>query len=74
MSDFLKSDVLAVAEALLYNSYTFEGNYNSMSESACYECNHCSGLVYEDGGSPVDIVHELDCVVLIARDLLTLQD
>lgn len=66
---FKKEDVIAVAEALV-NPDTYAdydgGDYGSQR----YVCMYCDGSSRIDT-SHLDITHDLDCPVLIARDLLT---
>ena len=68
--EFNTDDVIKVAAALLEeHSYWDSGDY--AKDECC--CNYCSGRSPQWSiWSDIDkIVHELDCPVLIARDLLT---
>jgi hypothetical protein len=64
---FSKDDVLVVAKALIENHSIFvSGDYSSDH----YICEHCEGKSKSFAGSEAEIVHELNCPVLIAQDLL----
>ena len=67
MADFNPDDVKRVAEALLDWHY----DYDVQSGMNAYnECKHCSGKVYWNIDAE-KIKHDSNCVVLIAKDLLT---
>ena len=64
MSEFAKEDVLVLAKAVLEDHIEYhDGDYGE--EWSCY---HCMG---RSKYSAEDVVHDLDCPVLVARDILT---
>lgn len=68
MANFQTSDVIAVAKALLEDYAWFDtGDYSKDQ----YVCNYCDARTGCWAINPNRIKHELDCPVLIARDLLT---
>jgi hypothetical protein len=70
-------DVIKVARAVEDNWCEHEDGYASLSRcpTTGYICRHCDAHQYfENGGvkyTEEDVKHKLDCVVLVARDLLT---
>lgn len=67
MVDFNANDVKRVAEALLEWHYDYDVQHGM---NAYNECRFCSGRVYWNKDVN-EIKHDADCVVLIAKDLLT---
>lgn len=66
MSQFNPDDVRIVANALL-SHYTYREE-RGLHEYFC--CSYCKSWVYSDEDIK-DIEHNLNCPVLVARDLLT---
>ena len=66
MSDFLESDVIALAKAVLEDPI----NYMDSDYSPFYWCVYC-GIEQHDMSSSAELEHDLDCPVLIAQDVLT---
>lgn len=66
---FLESDVIKVASALLEDAiYWDHGHTNARNPHDGYSCNHCQAKEYQ---KHEELEHDLDCVVLIAQDLIT---
>jgi hypothetical protein len=69
MSDFSKHDVLRVAEALLDDAVGWDdGDLGCRNPRDGYGCQHCSASYYQ---KREELAHDLDCVVLVAQDLMT---
>jgi hypothetical protein len=67
MSEFDPSDVRRVAEAVLEGAIAHEVE---KGRNAYNECVHCDAHVYWN--EPDELIrHSPDCVVLVAKDLLT---
>ena len=67
---FSKEDVLTVASALVNDCLEFECAGNAMRDYDKYYCIHC----YYEMDADLDkkqFKHDLDCPVLVAKDLLT---
>lgn len=61
-AEFDKEDIKKVAEAMVGDCITYDGYSDD------YSCDFCSGhRVYQQE----KFVHQLDCPVLVAQDLLT---
>lgn len=69
---FDKKDVIAIAEALLDPDACYDYYGGDYDENG-YTCNHCCKFQNEDRIKAVgkSSIHELDCPVLIAQDILT---
>jgi hypothetical protein len=65
--DFNEKDVKRVAESLLEWHIDWEV---SRGMNAYNECKHCNGRVYWNKDI-TNLKHDTNCVVLIAKDLLT---
>ena len=69
VTNFNEDDVKAVATALIKNSVYFDEGYpNSRNPRDGYRCEYCDAKEFQ---KREDLKHDLDCPVLIARDLLT---
>jgi len=67
MCEFLKADVITLANAILEGPIEYsDGDYDDY-----YWCTYC-GNRSEDGFT-MDVTHKLNCPVLIAQDILTRQ-
>jgi len=70
MSEFNKDDVIKVATALIEDHTWFDtGDYSK----DVYHCEHCTGRTddWSSWEEVENIVHDYDCPVLAARDILT---
>lgn len=65
---FNKEDVTRVAQAVVDNAPYYESAGNNYSGFDGHSCTYCNAAKEEH----IDkIVHDLDCVALVAQDLLT---
>lgn len=67
-TSFSDSDVIALAKAVCQEFYVFESN----DPYEGYFCNFCGeGTKAFEQEGPDQINHDLNCAVLVAKDLLT---
>jgi len=67
MCEFLKSDVIALANAIMEDPIEYcDGDYDDH-----YWCTYCGNRSKD--GFTMDVTHKHNCPVLIAQDILTRQ-
>jgi len=67
MCEFNKEDVLALARAIMEDNIEYIENMNCLGPVKEYFCDYCGS----DGFKKEDIKHKVNCLVLIAQDILT---
>jgi len=65
--EFNKEDVLIVAKAVTENPL----RYVDKDLDSYWYCEFCNSKLEEYFGNPDDFIHDINCPVLIAQDILT---